>query len=97
MSRYLNGNNEPVIDDYSACTFKLDDSCTCEFVPYWMQAGHECSVCRFFKRETGAEKLEDPKCKWLEEEVCCNGDCPMVGDFPLDACIVCKWWENETL
>lgn len=55
MSRYLNGNNEPVIDD-NACTFKPEDS----------------------------------KCKWLEDEVCCNGDCPMVGDFPHDACIVCK-------
>lgn len=88
MSRYINGNNEPVIDDYNACTFNLDDSCTCDY---------ECSVCRFFKRETGAEKPEDPKCKWLEGEVCCNGDCPMVGDFPHDACIVCKWWENETL
>lgn len=62
MSRYLNGNNEPVIDD-NACTFKPEDS----------------------------------KCKWLEDEVCCNGDCPMVGDFPLDACIVCGWWENEEL
>ena len=37
------------------------------------------------KRETGAEKPEAPKCKWLEDEVCCNGDCPMVGDFPHDA------------
>lgn len=49
------------------------------------------------RRETGAEKPESTKCKWLEEEVCCNGDCPMVGDFPLDACIVCGWWENEEL
>lgn len=54
MSRYINGNNEPVIDDYNACTFNLDDSCTCDY---------ECSVCRFFKRETGTEKPEDPKCK----------------------------------
>lgn len=49
MSRYINGNNEPVIDDYNACTFNLDDSCTCEY---------ECSVCRFFKREIGTEKPE---------------------------------------
>lgn len=93
MSKSLNKNNEIEIDGRNLCTYLLDDYCTCEFVPLGTEAGDACEVCRYRTPETGAKST--PVCKWLEDEVCCNGESPLVGDFPHDACLVCKYWETK--
>ena len=97
MSRTWSKDGKLVMGTYGDCMHKIDELCNCDYTPMDFEAGKSCSVCKFFSIETGAELPEQPKCKWLQDEVCCNGDCPMVADFPDDACIVCGWWENETL
>lgn len=90
MSKSLNRNNE--IDDRNLCAYLLDDYCTCRLVPMGEETGQACEVCRYYTHEKG--KTEgDPECKWLENEVCCNRDCPLVACFPWTACAVCKFWE----
>lgn len=96
MSKSLNRNNEIEIDDRNLCIYLLDDYCTCEFVPLGTEPGDACEVCRYRTPETGDDVLRlPPVCKWLEDEVCCNGESPLVGDFPHDACLVCKYWETK--
>lgn len=45
------------------------------------------------------DEIDYSKCKWLINEVCCNGDCDKVGDYPYyDSCKSkedCKWFEKE--
>lgn len=96
MSKSLNANNEVKIDNRNLCTYRLDDYCICEFVPMGTEAGcYTCAVCRYYTPETGERTPKSPVCKWLEDEVCCNGDCPLVGDLPWSACTACKYWETK--
>lgn len=42
--------------------------------------------------------MDDPKCKWEQDEVCVNADCPLRADFcPLVYTpVVCRFEERET-
>ena len=46
------------------------------------------------------ETMDNPDgCRWLINEVCCNADCDMIGDFPFgEDCTIraCGHFEHET-
>lgn len=41
--------------------------------------------------------MTDPKCKWEQDEVCVNADCPLCADFCQVVYTpgVCRWEERE--
>lgn len=51
------------------------------------------------KRKLAVEqrlKENQGSCKWLYDEVCCNGDCDMRADFPDEEyCRRCEYFEEE--